>query len=153
MKTVFKTPVGNIEITGNEKGIESIFITKAPATPALSLPAPLKDARVQLSEYFDGKRKTFDLPLLTPDKGAFTAKVWRELQKIPFGALRTYGEVARCINAPKAARAVGGACNKNPFMIAVPCHRVIGASGRLTGYAGGLDVKEKLLKFEQNSSK
>jgi len=108
----------------------------------------IKRTRSQLEEYFAGRRKTFDLPLSA--KGTeFQRAVWSQLEKIPYGVTKSYGETARSLGMPKAARAVGGACNRNPIAIIVPCHRVVGANGSLTGYAGGLEFKEKLLKLEQ----
>ena len=107
----------------------------------------IKEAFGQLSEYFSGKRKTFNLPLLL--KGTdFQKQVWQALLKIPFGETRSYKQIAETIGNPKAVRAVGMANNKNPFLIIVPCHRVIGANGKLVGYAVGLDKKEYLLRLE-----
>ena len=107
----------------------------------------IKEAFRQLSEYFSGKRKTFNLPLLL--KGTdFQKQVWQELLKIPFGETRSYKQIAEAIGNPKAVRAVGMANNKNPLLIVVPCHRVIGANGKLVGYAVGLDKKEYLLRLE-----
>ncbi len=101
----------------------------------------------QLEEYFSGKRMTFDIPL--DSKGTeFQKRVWQQLLKIPYGQTITYGEQARRLGQPKSARAVGAANGKNPIGIIVPCHRVIGASGCLTGFAGGLDIKRKLLILE-----
>ena len=107
----------------------------------------IKEAFRQLSEYFSGKRKTFNLPLLL--KGTdFQKQVWQALLKIPFGVTRSYKQIAEAIGNPKAVRAVGMANNKNPLLIVVPCHRVIGANGKLVGYAVGLDKKEYLLRLE-----
>lgn len=109
----------------------------------------IKEAFRQLSEYFSGKRKEFHLPLLL--KGTdFQIQVWNALLKIPFGETRSYKQIAEAIGNPKAVRAVGMANNKNPLLIVVPCHRVIGANGKLVGYAVGLDKKEFLLKLEKN---
>jgi methylated-DNA-[protein]-cysteine S-methyltransferase len=108
----------------------------------------LKEAKNQLEEYFNSKRTKFNLPL-SPKGTAFQKKVWDELLKIPYGKTTTYGEIASKIGNKNASRAVGGANNKNPIPIFIPCHRVIGKSGNLTGYALGLDIKEKLLKLEQ----
>lgn len=102
---------------------------------------------VQLREYFAGKRKSFTVPL-APEGTEFQKSVWMQLRKIPFGETITYGEQARRLGKPSAARAVGAANGKNPISILVPCHRVIGATGSLTGFAGGLDVKQKLLALE-----
>ena len=109
----------------------------------------LQEAEEQLNEYFAGVRREFDLPL-APQGTPFQQAVWAELLKIPYGEVRTYGQLAAALGKPKASRAVGGACHCNPIAILVPCHRVIGANGSLTGYAGGLDVKEYLLELEKN---
>lgn len=107
----------------------------------------LAEARRQLGEYFIGERKVFNLPL-QPKGTPFQLLVWEQLKQIPYGETRSYGQIAAAIGNPKASRAVGGANNKNPIGILIPCHRVIGASGKLVGYAGGLDVKAKLLEIE-----
>lgn len=107
----------------------------------------LKEAARQLQEYFAGNRRGFDLPL-APQGTAFQQKVWQALIEIPFGETRSYGQIAANIHQPKASRAVGGANNKNPLPIFIPCHRVIGADGKLVGYAGGLEVKKTLLDVE-----
>lgn len=108
---------------------------------------PAVRAAAQLTEYFAGKRKVFDLPL-EPHGTEFQKKVWQALREIPYGTTCSYGEIAAKIGNPKASRAVGGANNKNPIAIVVPCHRVIGANGSLVGYASGLQTKEALLKLE-----
>lgn len=102
----------------------------------------------QLEEYLKGERKKFDIPLKLQGTD-FQLKVWNGLLKIPYGEVKTYGEIAKDLDSPKAARAVGLACNKNPIIILVPCHRVVGKGGKLTGYAAGIDVKEKLLALEK----
>ena len=107
----------------------------------------LAEAARQLHEYFTGERKAFDLPLSI--KGTdFQQAVWNALMDVPYGETRTYGEIAKAIGKPKAARAVGMANNRNPVSIVIPCHRIIGADGSLTGYGGGLNAKEFLLKLE-----
>ena len=111
--------------------------------------ALLKQAINELNEYLDGKRSSFDLPL-EPKGTEFQKKVWNALKEIPYGETRSYGEIAKVIGNEKASRAVGMANNKNPIPIIIPCHRVIGANGRLVGYAGGLDIKEKLLEVEKS---
>ena len=105
------------------------------------------EVRRQLEEYFAGERQTFDLPL-SPKGTAFERSVWSELSRIPYGATRSYAEIARAIGRPGAARAVGRANGANPIPIVVPCHRVIGADGSLTGFGGGLEVKSRLLEIE-----
>ncbi|HEV2845377.1 MAG TPA: methylated-DNA--[protein]-cysteine S-methyltransferase [Thermoanaerobaculia bacterium] len=103
--------------------------------------------RRQLEEYFAGERQEFDLEL-APEGTPFERSVWEELKKIPFGETRSYGEVAQAIGRPGSARAVGRANGANPIPIVVPCHRVIGANGSLTGFGGGLEAKERLLELE-----
>ncbi len=107
----------------------------------------LGQAAFQLSEYFAGIRKKFELPLF-PEGTEFQQKVWNALLEIPYGELRTYGEIAAAIGSPKSSRAVGMANHNNPIPIIIPCHRVIGAGGALTGYGGGLDIKRRLLELE-----
>lgn len=108
----------------------------------------IKETAKQLSEYFNGKRRVFDLPL-DLEGTAFQVKVWQELQKIPYGQTRSYKQIAKAINNPKAYRAVGNANNHNRIMIVIPCHRVIGSNNNLVGYAGGLNMKEMLLSLEK----
>lgn len=108
----------------------------------------LQKAKGELEEYFFGERRKFDLPL-NPKGTEFQKKVWNALQAIPYGETRTYEEIAIQIGNPKTTRAVGMANHNNPIGIIIPCHRVIGKNGKLTGYAGGLDKKEKLLKLEE----
>lgn len=112
-------------------------------------PAPiLQDAAKQLDEYFSGARQRFELPL-KPKGTAFQTRVWYALQEIPYGDTRTYKDIAQVVNCPKGSRAVGLANNRNPISIIIPCHRVVGQNGQLTGYAGGLDFKKHLLELEQ----
>jgi methylated-DNA-[protein]-cysteine S-methyltransferase len=110
----------------------------------------IKKAAKQLDEYFNNKRQLFDLPLILSGTD-FQLKIWKALQTIPYGKTRSYGEIAAAIGNPKACRAVGMANNRNPIAIIVPCHRVIGHNGSLTGFAGGLNVKQNLLNLEKNS--
>lgn len=113
------------------------------------LPCPLTDsAFAQIDEYLAGRRKNFDF-LYVLNGTPFQQKVWRALCDIPFGETRSYKQVAEAVGSPNACRAVGMANHRNPMMIVVPCHRVVGASGSLTGYAGGLDMKSALLALEQ----
>jgi methylated-DNA-[protein]-cysteine S-methyltransferase len=108
----------------------------------------LVEAERQLSEYFAGKRTQFELPL-EPRGTEFQKKVWLSLREIPFGKTQSYMEIARAIGSPRACRAVGGATGRNPLSIVVPCHRVVGANGALTGFGGGLETKAKLLALER----
>lgn len=112
------------------------------------LPDFAEKVRLQLNEYFAGTRKNFDV-LLRPNGTPFQKRVWAQLQQIPYGSTVSYGELARRIGQPKASRAVGQANNRNPIPVMIPCHRVIGSSGKLTGYACGLNVKRRLLMLEQ----
>lgn len=107
----------------------------------------IREAAEQLREYFEGRRMIFELPL-APVGTSFQRRVWEVLSRIPYGSCRTYGEVAREVGVAGAARAVGLACNRNPWIIIVPCHRVVGAGGKLTGYAHGLECKKALLELE-----
>jgi len=104
-------------------------------------------AALELDEYFSGRRKRFDLPL-APQGTPFQQRVWDVLCRIPYGEIRTYKEIAEAVGNPAASRAVGMANNKNPIPFMIPCHRVVGSNGSLVGYAGGLDVKERLLRLE-----
>lgn len=145
----YASPVGVLGIADDGEGISGIFISneeKPESTDGKS--ALIKQAARELDEYFLGKRKSFSVPISL--KGTpFQIKVWQELLKIPCGETRSYGEIAREVGSLGACRAVGMANNKNPIMIIIPCHRVIGKNGDLTGYAGGLAVKEFLLKLEK----
>lgn len=112
----------------------------------------IKKTYSQLKEYFAGNRKIFDIPI-SANGTEFQIKVWKELQKIPYGKIRTYKEIAENIGNKNASRAVGMANNKNPIAIIIPCHRVIGSNGDLTGYAGGIKLKQYLLNLEKQNSK
>ena len=114
-------------------------------------PGPFASVQRQLSEYFEGRRDTFDVPLVM-DGSPFERSVWRALQEIPYGETVSYGEIARRVGQPSAARAVGLANGRNPIAVIVPCHRVIGADGTLTGYGGGLERKRVLLELESGQS-
>lgn len=146
----FSSPLGRITILQNGETITHLHIGEAPVLPAdarqQNTPL-LQEACRQLSEYFAKTRQTFDLPL-NPAGTAFQKKVWSALCTIPYGQTRTYKDIAIAIGCPKGFRAVGLANNKNPIAILIPCHRVIGASGKLVGYAGGLHLKKFLLELE-----
>lgn len=144
---VYDSPIGKLWLSAENGKIVSLSFSGTQADAEITEPV-LSKAMNQLSEYFAGKRKAFDLPLElhgTP----FQKSVWNELVKIPFGRTETYGEIAAKIGKPKAARAVGMGCNRNPIAIIIPCHRVVGKNGSLTGFAGGLDVKSKLIEHEK----
>lgn len=141
------SPFGSLLIGWDTDGVVSVRLTsESPQeNPSNSMIHPVA---TQLQEYFSGARKCFDLPL-APKGTPFQKLVWQELCRIPYGQTRTYGEIAAAIGKPGAARAVGMACNKNPIWLLIPCHRVVGKSGSLTGYAGGLPMKQALLELEQ----
>ena len=153
MKNVFcyDTKIGRLEIEENGEAITKIDFAKKEIEDDIEKKETLllKEAIKQLNEYLEGKRNLFDLPL-APEGTEFQNKVWNALKEIPFGETRSYGEIAKIIGNEKASRAVGMANNKNPIMIVIPCHRVIGANGKLVGYAGGVEVKEILLNLEKN---
>ncbi|WP_223789248.1 methylated-DNA--[protein]-cysteine S-methyltransferase [Marinicella meishanensis] len=141
------TDLGLVEITADDQGIHSVyFVDQAQAVQANAL---TNRAKSQLREYFAGQRQSFDLPL-APQGTEFQQRVWQALLTIPYGQLASYRDMAQQLQQPKAVRAVGAANGKNPISIIVPCHRVIGANGSLTGYAGGLERKRWLLQHESS---
>ena len=148
MKTVFiNTPLGFTEIQGDKNGISKIHVMNENVEISTKIPEELKEAVLQLQDYFDGKRTTFTFPL-NPSGTDFQKKVWDELLHIPFGKTCSYLELSKKLGDVKAIRAVASANGKNPLWIVVPCHRVIGTDGSLTGYAGGLWRKKWLLEHE-----
>ncbi len=148
--TYYKTPIGTAKIVGDEKGIQSISALDDASTPLSNqkeIPTCIKDCITQLDEYFAGTRTEFDLKL-NPQGTEFQQKVWKELLTIPFNKTRTYLEQTKAIGDAKAIRAVASANGKNPIWIVIPCHRVLGSDGSLTGYAGGIWRKKWLLDHE-----
>ena len=149
------SPIGSLYLVASQKGLQSISWTKQPIKLMKSLNRSdsgekiLDDTCRQLTEYFGGKRKKFDIPL-DLEGTEFQKQVWKELSKIPFGQTLSYRDVAQRIKNPKAVRAVGSANGKNPVCIIIPCHRVIAADGSIGGYTGGIQIKQQLLKLEQN---
>ena len=146
------TPIGELLLAGEDGALSMIGFPKGsmrrePEPDWIFNEKPLADARAQLGEYFAGDRKEFDLPLKL-DGTEFQVSVLEALLNIPYGQTTSYGEIARRIGRPKAVRAVGAANGRNPIPIVVPCHRVIGVTGDLTGFGGGLDTKEALLRLE-----
>jgi methylated-DNA-[protein]-cysteine S-methyltransferase len=149
-KAIINTPLGITEIQGDENGISKIYIREEAVEITLKIPSELEEAAIQLQEYFEGKRTHFTF-LLHPSGTEFQKKVWQELLNIPFGKTCSYLELSKKLGDVKAIRAVAAANGKNPLWIVVPCHRVIGADGSLTGYAGGLWRKKWLLEHENPS--
>lgn len=142
-----KTPLGITLIEGDENGIAKIWVLNDDVPLSNSIPDVLQNAVKQMEEYFEGKRNTFDFPL-NPQGTDFQKKVWKALLEIPFGKTTSYQELSIQLGDVKAIRAVASANGKNPLWIVVPCHRVIGSDGSLTGYAGGLWRKKWLLEHE-----
>jgi len=142
-----KTPLGITLIEGNENGIAKIWVLNDDVPVSNSIPDVLQNAVKQMEEYFEGKRNTFDFPI-NPQGTDFQKKVWKALLEIPFGKTTSYQELSIQLGDVKAIRAVASANGKNPLWIVVPCHRVIGSDGSLTGYAGGLWRKKWLLEHE-----
>jgi len=151
-KAYYQSPIGMIEITGNTEGILGIGFTDQITAAAAAAPDCLKDCVRQLDEYFQGTWKEFTLRLL-PQGTPFQMKVWHALQAVPYGRTASYKDIAAAVGSPKAVRAVGGANHRNKIAILIPCHRIIGKNGTLTGYGGGLWRKEWLLGHEQGKSK
>jgi len=151
--TYLESPIGPLFLAGDNAGMRQILFVNGRATVGplegwRNDPASLSEAVRQLRAYFAGELHEFDLPV-APEGTPFQLRIWRELQKIPYGETMTYGELARRVGRPNASRAVGSANGANPISIVIPCHRVIGSNGRLTGYGGGIEVKEKLLALEK----
>jgi methylated-DNA-[protein]-cysteine S-methyltransferase len=150
------TPIGELLLAGEDGALSMIGFPKGsmrrdPESDWIYNEKPLSEARQQLQEYFAGERKAFDLPLQL--KGTeFQVSVLEALQNIPYGETVSYGEIAKRIGKPKAMRAVGAANGRNPIPIVVPCHRVIGSSGDMTGFGGGIDTKEALLRLEAENT-
>ena len=150
------TPIGDLLLAGDDDGLALVgfpegAMRREPENDWIFNEKPFREARAQLTDYFAGKRKDFDLKL-RPTGTEFQLRVLEELQRIPYGTTCSYRDIAERIGRPKAVRAVGAANGRNPIPIVIPCHRVIGASGDLTGFGGGLPTKEALLRLELENS-
>jgi methylated-DNA-[protein]-cysteine S-methyltransferase len=155
--TSVDSPIGELLLLGDGESLHGVYMQDGPRPVARDggwerSPARLHAVAAQLEEYFAGARKTFDLPLATCGS-PFQRRVWRALLEIPYGETESYGELARRIGAPSASRAVGRANGSNPIPIIVPCHRVIGGGGMLTGFGGGVERKRYLLDLEAGASR
>ncbi|MEO5830534.1 MAG: methylated-DNA--[protein]-cysteine S-methyltransferase [Rhodanobacter sp.] len=160
--TDMASPVGTLRLIADDQGLREIWFEREdrPQTvlpnwvhaSSSRPPAPIAAARKQLQEYFAGERQQFELPL-HPVGTPFQLSVWQQLRLIPYGTTISYGELARRVGNPAASRAVGAANGRNPLSIVVPCHRVIGSNGSLTGFSGGLPIKQKLLALEQRTAR
>ncbi|MEM7313087.1 MAG: methylated-DNA--[protein]-cysteine S-methyltransferase [Planctomycetota bacterium] len=151
------SPIGDLVVIGNDDGVHMVlwkeqpneepYVSRLTKFPKAKTGSPVKQAGKELKEYFRGKRETFDVPVVLRGTD-FQQKAWKALQKIPYGKTRTYQQQAVKVGGPEKARAVGMANGKNPIPIIVPCHRVIGKDGSLTGFGGGLETKRYLLELE-----
>ena len=151
------TPLGTLLVAASPQGLRRIAYDPSPELEADRLAsrygprvlrASLDDARRELDEYFAGRRRSFDLRLDLEDVAPFHRRVLDELARVPYGSVTTYGRLAAVVERPRAARAVGTVMNRNPIPIVLPCHRVVGSTGKLVGYGGGLDRKVRLLELE-----
>lgn len=150
-----KSPIGRLLLAGDDEGLKFVGFPEGkgqiqPQSDWQKDEQAFKDVKKQLDEYFTGKRKTFDLKL-APSGTAFQREVLIALQQIPYGETRSYQDIASGVGRPRAVRAVGAANGRNPLPIIIPCHRVIGANGSLTGFGGGLPVKQYLLDLERRN--
>lgn len=150
----YLSPIGMLTIAQEEESITHIYFGNETIDPKLSVEeTPLiKEAIHQLKLYFKGELKNFDLPL-NPIGTPYMQAVWRQLCTVPYGTTATYKDIAHKVGNPKGCRSVGQANNRNPIPIVIPCHRIIGADGKLVGYGGGLDIKIKLLELEKRHAK
>lgn len=145
---MFDTPLGNMALGEEDHAITRLFLPNCPTPRIMPHATPLMlEGEKQILEYLSGRRKDFDLPL-NPQGTPFQKRVWAALRDIPYGQTRTYRDIAQAVDCPKGFRAVGMANHCNPIPILIPCHRVVGADGSLTGYAGGLELKRALLTLE-----
>ena len=143
-----ETEIGRLYLAEEDGFIVRISSGQAPVGDTQGDSPLLEQAAIEVQEYLAGRRQEFSVPVKA--KGtSFQEKVWAALRQIPFGETRSYGEVAKMVGNPKGARAVGMACNRNPVLLMIPCHRVVGSSGKLVGFACGLSMKEKLLNLEK----
>ena len=152
IRSDYKSPIGILALIAEGDALTGLYFEQSrhggpPASARKGANAIIEETRRQLDEYFAGRRTAFDLRL-KPHGTPFQLKVWKALERIPFGETRSYGEIAARIGAPTASRAVGAANGRNPIPVIVPCHRVIGADGSLTGFGGGMDRKRFLLGLE-----
>ncbi len=150
----FATPLGTMFAVAIDGRITRLDFIDAKYAPPIAgdwiedpKSSPLKECAAQIAEYFEGRREAFDLPV-HPQGTDFQQRVWRQIARVPFGKTTTYSELARRAGAPGSARAAGAATGRNPIGVVIPCHRIVGADGSLTGYAGGLDRKTRLLEIE-----
>jgi methylated-DNA-[protein]-cysteine S-methyltransferase len=144
-----RTPIGAFGVAALDGELTTVHFGGIGTHPVADDPQPvLVDVAKQLDAYFCGELTSFDVPLAAPPGSDFEKAVWKAIAEIPYGEMETYGDIAKRLGDPDAARAVGTACNRNPVPVIVPCHRVVGAGGKLVGFGGGLDRKRFLLQLE-----
>lgn len=146
--TALNSPIGQLSVATDEVGVCGVHFGRVDGAPTETDDARLRAAVAELDAYFAGELTAFTVPLSVRRGSDFERAVWREMSKIPYGEMRTYGDVATAVGDPGAARAVGVACNRNPIPVIVPCHRIVGAGGKLVGFGGGLPRKRQLLELE-----
>ncbi|MFB9234616.1 methylated-DNA--[protein]-cysteine S-methyltransferase [Plantactinospora siamensis] len=146
--TVLDSPIGEFSVGADATGVRAAHFGRVPDAVAEPTDPHLRAVRAELLAYFAGELTEFTVPTAVTGGSDFERAVWREMTLIPYGETSTYGAVAARIGEPDAARAVGVACNRNPLPVIVPCHRIVGAGGKLVGFGGGLDRKRRLLEIE-----
>ncbi len=147
--TVIDSPIGDLSLAVDDTGLCRVSFGVVDDIEPATVPDPLLvETQEQVKAYFAGERTDFDLPLSVRGGSAFERAVWQQLLRIPYGEMQTYGDVAKAVGDAGAARAVGVACNRNPLPLVVPCHRVVGAGGKMVGFGGGIPRKRHLLELE-----
>jgi methylated-DNA-[protein]-cysteine S-methyltransferase len=146
--SVIDSPIGDLSLAVDDEGLCRLHFGAVDIGPRFEQDELLTAAQEQLKAYFAGELTEFDLPLSVRGGSEFERAVWGQLLRIPYGEMQTYGEVAKAVGDPGAARAVGVACNHNPIAVIVPCHRVVGAGGKMVGFGGGIPLKRHLLELE-----
>ena len=151
--TTIETPLGEMRLVGDGEALSAVQLPGRHARRSgwIEAEAPFAEAAEQFEQYFAGERREFELRLAPRSNSGFERAVWEQIARIPYGETNSYGAIARAIGHPDRARAVGAATGRNPLAIIVPCHRVIGSDGSLTGYAGGLPAKRSLLELESGA--
>jgi methylated-DNA-[protein]-cysteine S-methyltransferase len=150
--SVIDSPIGNLSLAVDDVGLCRLQMGTAEVEPGIVRDPVLLRAQEELKAYFAGELTEFSVPLSVPGGSDFERAVWQQLRRIPYGEMQTYGEVAKIVGDAGAARAVGVACNHNPIAVIVPCHRVVGAGGKMVGFGGGIPRKRHLLELEARVS-
>jgi methylated-DNA-[protein]-cysteine S-methyltransferase len=150
--SVIDSPIGDLSLAADDAGLCRLRMGTAEVEPGIVRDKVLLLAQEELKAYFAGELTEFSIPLSVPGGSDFERAVWQQLRRIPYGEMQTYGEVAKIVGDAGAARAVGVACNRNPIAVVVPCHRVVGAGGKMVGFGGGIPRKRHLLELEARVS-